>query len=193
MQCIASDSHNHRTWALVQDEKGRVLRKQRINHARGAVQEFLEESELGSPVAAETIGKWSWITDGIEAAGMLPQLVNARRAKAMSGSSNKTDKLDVRGLNRLQRSGTLPTVSIPRRELHDARKLPRTRTELVRQRTKLKNRIHANLAKRGFKTGGVTDLFGPEKPPCRSSREGQIKDPALRRGASGGDPLDRYC
>jgi len=31
---------------------------------------------------------------------------------------------------------------------------------LVRQRTKLKNRIHANLAKYGLKTGGVTDLFG---------------------------------
>jgi transposase len=31
---------------------------------------------------------------------------------------------------------------------------------LVRQRTKLKNRIHANLAKYGLKTGGVSDLFG---------------------------------
>jgi transposase len=31
---------------------------------------------------------------------------------------------------------------------------------LVRQRTKLKNRIHANLAKYGLKTDGVTDLFG---------------------------------
>jgi len=31
---------------------------------------------------------------------------------------------------------------------------------LVRQRTKLKNRIHANLAKYGLKASGVTDLFG---------------------------------
>jgi len=91
---------------------------------------------------------------------MVPQLVNARRAKLMSGSINKTDRLDVRGLNRLQRSGTLPTVWIPPRELRDARELPRTRMVLVRQRTKLKNRIHANLAKYGLKTGGVTDLFG---------------------------------
>jgi len=45
-----------------------------------------------------------------EAAGMVPQLVNARRAKLMSGSIDKTDKLDARGINRLQRSGTLPTV-----------------------------------------------------------------------------------
>jgi transposase len=160
MQCIACDSHKHYTWALVQDETGRVLREQRINHTRGALRGFLEGFEPGTPVAVETIGNWYWITDEIEAAGMVPQLVNARRAKVMSGSINKTDKLDARGLNRLQRSGTLPTVWIPPRDLRDARELPRTRMVLVRQRTKLKNRIHANLAKYGLKTDGATDLFG---------------------------------
>jgi len=108
----------------------------------------------------ETIGNWYWITDEIEAAGMGPRLVNARRAKLMSGSINKTDKLDARGINRLQRSGTLPTVWIPPRDLRDARELPRTRMMFVRQRTKLKNRIHANLAKYGLKTDGASDLFG---------------------------------
>jgi transposase len=120
----------------------------------------LEDCAPGSPVAVETIGDWYWIADEIEAAGMVPRLVNAGRAKAMSGSINKTDKLDARGINRLQRSGTLPTVWIPPRELRDTRELPRTRMVLVRQRTKMKNRIHANLAKYGLKTGGVTDLFG---------------------------------
>jgi len=160
MQCIAFDSHKHYTWALVQDETGKVLREQRINHTRGALQSFLEAFEPGTPVAVETIGNWYWITDEIEAAGMVPLLVNARRAKVMSGSINKTDKLDARGLNRLQRSGTLPTVWIPPRDLRDARELPRTRMVLVRQRTKLKNRIHANLAKYGLRTDGATDLFG---------------------------------
>jgi len=160
MQCIAFDSHKHYTWALVQDEAGKVLREQRINHTRGALQTFLEAFEPGTPVAVETIGNWYWITDEIEAAGMVPRLVNARRAKVMSGSINKTDKLDARGLNRLQRSGTLPTVWIPPRDLRDARELPRTRMVLVRQRTKLKNRIHANLAKYGLKSDGATDLFG---------------------------------
>lgn len=160
MEYIAFDSHKHYTWALVQDKEGKVLREQRINHTRGALSQFLAEFDVGSPVAVETIGNWYWITDEIEAAGMLPQLVNARRAKLMSGSINKTDKLDARGINQLQRSGTLPTVWIPSRQLRDARELPRTRMVLVRQRTKLKNRIHSNLAKYGLKTDGATDLFG---------------------------------
>jgi len=32
MQCIAFDSHKHYTWALVQDEKGKVLREKSDMH-----------------------------------------------------------------------------------------------------------------------------------------------------------------
>ena len=160
MQYIAFDAHKHYTWALVQDEKGKVMAEQRIDHIRGALAGFLETFEPGSPVAVETIGNWYWITDEIEAAGMVPQLVNARKAKLMSGSINKTDRLDARGINRLQRSGTLPTVWIPPRELRDLRELPRTRMVLVHQRTQLKNRIHSNLAKYGVRIDEVSDIFG---------------------------------
>ena len=78
----------------------------------------------------------------------------------MMGEINKTDRLDVRGLNRLQRSGTLPTVWIPPGELRDQRDLPRTRMVFVRQRTQLKNRIHATLAKYALHDLDVSDLFG---------------------------------
>ena len=92
--------------------------------------------------------------------GLRPRLVHARKAKLMMGEINKTDRLDVRGLNRLQQAGTLPTVWIPPGELRDQRDLPRTRMVLVRQRTQLKNRIHATLAKYALHDLEVTDLFG---------------------------------
>ena len=78
----------------------------------------------------------------------------------MLGMVNKTDKLDARGLNRLQRAGTLPTVWIPPGALRDQRDLPRTRMVLTRERTRLKNRIHATLAKYGLRLEGISDLFG---------------------------------
>ena len=53
-----------------------------------------------------------------------------------------------------------PTVWIPPRELRDQRDLPRTRMVLVRQRTQLKNRIHATLAKYALHDLEVSDLFG---------------------------------
>jgi transposase len=147
MHYIAFDAHKHYTLASVEQKDGQLLRELQIPHERGALRQFLQRCDPGSPVAVETTGNWYWIVDEIEGAGCAPRLVHARKAKLMMGMINKTDKLDARGLNRLQRAGTLPTVWIPARDLRDWRDLPRTRMVLVRQRTRLKNRIHAVLAK----------------------------------------------
>ena len=160
MEYIAFDAHKHYTLASVAKPDGQLVREERIAHERGALREFLERGERGSPVAVETIGNWYWIVDEIEAAGCVPALVHARKAKLMMGEINKTDKLDARGLNRLQRNGTLPTVWIPPGELRDQRDLPRTRMVFVRQRTQLKNRIHATLAKYALHDFDVSDVFG---------------------------------
>ena len=96
-------------------------RQTRITHERGAIRSFLSECEPGTSVAVEATGNWYWIVDEIEAASLVPKLVHPRKAKLMMGSINKTDKLDVHGLNRLQRTGTLPTVWIPPGELRDLR------------------------------------------------------------------------
>lgn len=174
MQCIAFDAHKRYTWALVEDERGRTVREERVTHRKGALIEFLAGCEPGSPVAVETIGNWDWIADEIEAAGMVPRLVHAGRAKGMMGSVNKTDKLDVRRMNRLQRSGTLPTVWIPPRQLRDARELPRTRMVLVGQRTKVKNRIHSNLAKYGVTPIDASDVFGVRGRLLLAKRLGEL-------------------
>jgi len=142
MKYIAFDSHKRYTWVLVESREGRKLVEKKLPHEPGMIKSFLEKFEPGSPVALETVGNWYWIVDEIEAASMVPRLVNALKAKLMLGAVNKTDKLDVRGLNRLQRAGTLPTVWIPSGEIRDARDLPRTCMVLAKERTRLKNRIH---------------------------------------------------
>jgi transposase len=162
MKIIAFDSHKRYTWASVETMDGRRLSEQRINHKKGAISEFLSQWEKGSPVALETIGNWYWLVDEIEASKMRPRLVHARKAKLMMGAVNKTDKLDARGLNMLQRAGTLPTVWIPPGELRDKRELCRTRMVFASQRTRIKNRIHSVLAKYGLheELSGVSDIFG---------------------------------
>jgi len=162
MLIIAFDSHKRYSQVCVEDREGRRLAEERVQHKRGNIKEFLGRWEGGSPVAVETIGNWYWIVDEIEAAGMEPRLVHAHKAKLMMGSVNKTDKLDARGLNMLQRCGTLPTVWIPPGELRDKRELARTRMVFAVQRTKLKNRIHSVLAKYGLQDEfeGISDIFG---------------------------------
>ncbi len=160
MQYIAFDSHKRYTQASVISMAGTDHREARVAHEPGAVAGFLRQFDPGSPVAVESIGNWYWIVDEIEKAGMVPRLVHPRKAKLMMGMINKTDKLDARGMNRLQQSGTLPVVWIPPGDLRDKRDLPRTRMVLVQQRTRLKNRIHATMAKYALSPTGVSDTFG---------------------------------
>jgi transposase len=164
MYRIAFDSHKRYTVASVQDMEGNIINEERIAHKKGEIAKFLGQWDKGSPVAVESIGSWYWIVDEIEESGMKPQLVHARKAKLMMGMVSKTDKLDARGLNRLQQAGTLPVVWIPPMEVRDKRELPRTRMVLAAQRTRLKNRIHSVVDKYGlqYEFKGISDIFGKE-------------------------------
>ena len=160
MQHIAFDSHKRYTVACVQEVTGSLVCERRIEHERGAIRRFLAGFDPGSPVAVETIGNWYWIVDEIEEAAMVPNLVHARKAKLMMGNYSKNDKLDARGMNLLQRNGTLPKVWIPPKGIRDLRDLPRTRMVLSKERAQLKNRIHSTLAKYAISIQEVSDIFG---------------------------------
>jgi transposase len=171
---IAFDSHRHYTLAERQDRVSGKAIQTRIQHCRGAISSFLQDVQPQTPVAVEATGNWYWIVQEIEAAQALPQLVHPRKAKLMMGMINKTDKLDVHGLNLLQCNGTLPTVWIPSPELRDLRELTRLRIVLSRQRTMLKNRINATLAKYALELQEVSDSFGRKARPSLEAKIAQL-------------------
>jgi transposase len=156
---IAFDSHKHYTLMERQNAQTGHTERQRLIHRPGALCAGLQNCTKGSPVAVEATGNWYWIVAEIERAGMQPLLVHPRKAKLMMGLTNKTDALDVHGLNRLQQNGTLPTVWIPPAALRDLRELTRTRLVMVNSRTRLKNRLTSTLAKYGLRIE-ASDAFG---------------------------------
>lgn len=156
---IGCDGHKRYSIFSVMDGHAQVQERKRVEHAPGAIKEYLSKFPKGTPVALECIGNWYWIVDEIEAAGCKALLTNAGKAKLMMGNVNKSDKLDADGLALLLHNGTLPKVWIPGGEWRDLRELPRTRMALTRQRTAIKNRIHATLAKYGLHVEGSSDIF----------------------------------
>jgi len=57
MQCVAFDSHKQYTWALVEDEKGKILRDGKIPHT--SVQD-LATSLLPTATLTGAWGNWMW-------------------------------------------------------------------------------------------------------------------------------------
>jgi transposase len=158
-QFIGCDAHKNFSVFVAVNEKGHAGEALRVAHDRMLYREFLMRLPAHSEIAVEASRNYSWVVDEMERAGHHPRLCNPLEAKRRMGLTNKTDKLDARGLAILLRNGTLPEVWIPPSELRDQRELLRLRIFLVRLRTRVKNRIHGTLARHNVQIPGA-DLFG---------------------------------
>ena len=158
-QFIGCDAHKKFSVFVAVNEKGHAGEALRVAHDRQLYREFLARLPAHSAIAVEASGSYGWLIDEMERLGHRPRLCNPLEAKRRMGLTNKTDKLDARGLAILLRNGTLPEVWIPPSELRDQRELLRLRIFLVRLRTRVKNRIHGTLARHNVQIPGA-DLFG---------------------------------
>jgi len=184
-QFIGCDAHKKFSVFVAVNEKGHAGEALRVAHDRELYREFLSRLPAHSAIAVEATGSYSWLVDEMERLGHRPRLCNPLEAKRRMGLTNKTDKLDAKGLAILLRNGTLPEVWIPPSELRDQRELLRLRIFLVRMRTRVKNRIHATLGRHNIQVPGA-DLFGvaarkqlgtrlPELPVhCREAVEQEL-------------------
>jgi transposase len=148
-----------------------------VGHDREQYRRYLEQLPPGSQIALEACGHYYWIVDEMEAAGHYPRLAHPLEAKKRMGKTGKkTDKVDANGLGILLRNGTLPEVWIPPAGLRDQRELLRLRMFLMRQRTRLKNRIQGALARYNIQISGVTDVFGVEGRMRLGARLGELPE-----------------
>jgi transposase len=123
------------------------------------MREFLERLPDGSQIAVEAGGSYYWIVDAITAAGHVAHLAHPTASRRRMGGRHKTDERDALGCAELLRSGILPEVWIPPRQLRDERELLRWRMSLAAHRTRLKDRIHGVLRQYNLQID-VSDLFG---------------------------------
>jgi hypothetical protein len=81
------------------------------------------------------------------------------RTRAIASAKVKTDKIDAKVLAQLGAADFLPEVWAPDELTRALRRRIAHRSSLVRQRTRLRNQIHAVLARNPIEAP-VTDVFG---------------------------------
>ncbi len=79
--------------------------------------------------------------------------------KAISSARVKNDAVDAKTLAHLLRGNLLPEAWIAPPEVREARRLARSRTALVRIRSRVKCQTHTIVADHGLHPG-VSDMFG---------------------------------
>lgn len=161
MQYLGLDLHGKYSVAVVLDSRGEQVSEARIPNDPEAYRGLLRELS-SEPVRAvlESTGNWHWLYDLLEAEGIETKLAHPAKVKAIADAKLKNDRIDARILAHLLRTDLLPESYVPPREVRALRELVRYRASLVRNQTRLKNRIRWLLAKRNLKLEARTLLSG---------------------------------
>ena len=100
-----------------------------------------------------------FVHDTLERCGWEVEVADAQKVKGLGPLACKTDRIDAWVLAELSRRDLVPAIWLPTFELRAARERARWRLFLVRKRSSLKHRVHAQLLAFGHRCP-VSDLFG---------------------------------
>ena len=102
---------------------------------------------------------WEVVYTALEEAGLRPLLVHAQHVKQIKG--RKTDIADSMWLSRICQFGLCAPSLVPPAQFRALRKVSRLRRQVVRERARVRNRIHKIIDAAGLRIGGIlSDLFG---------------------------------
>jgi transposase len=162
------------------DVEGHITQQQRLPNDPLVLQRFFETLDGPCRVVLEATGNWVAVYERIEPYVQEVVLAHPLKVRAIASARIKTDRIDATTLAHLLRADLIPRAYVPPRQVRDWRELVRHRAFLVRLQTRVKNRVHSLLAKRGVTPPGLSDLFGvaglawletlPLPEPCAAMR-----------------------
>ena len=160
MTFVGFDLHKRYITACALDDEGAVVAECRqLTTAIGTVLDWLAALPAPVTVAMEATLYWEWLATQLEAHGIAARVAHAFHVKLIWQTRSKTDPIDARKLAELLRVNLLPTIWLPDVATRQRRQLLRGRAFLVRERTRVRNRIHGHLTTENLLVP-KTDLYG---------------------------------
>ena len=157
---VGVDLHQRFCYVTALDARGKQLQAGAVANERVALRRYFSQF-LGQrvQVAVEACGFWPAFREVVEPRVERLVLVHPQRVKAIASAKLKNDRVDSATLAHLLRCDLLPESWKADRATQARRQQVRLRATLVRQRTRLKNQVHAVLHQQGLHSP-ASDLFG---------------------------------
>jgi len=157
------DVHYEFSKAALVDARGRVVRRERLEHRdRAGLREWLSRWPAGMTVVMEASFGWGWLSDVMAELGLNVRLSNCYKVEKMRQARGqvKTNDKDAALLAPLPMEATdWWEVWRAPKEVRDRREWMRHRMDLVSVQTATKGRIHAVFHRHGI-FHEFSDLFG---------------------------------
>lgn len=159
MRSIALDAHRDFCEVAI-SEQGKVRLAGRIATTPEALRLFGESLLPTDQLALEATGNALGIARILEPFVDRVVLADAKAVRAAAKGRAKTDRVDARLLARLLAAGFVGEVWTPDEQTRARRRLVSRRAQLVRQRTREKNQVHAVLMRTLSGKPPMSDVFG---------------------------------
>jgi transposase len=157
---VGVDLHQRFCYMTALEARGKIMQAGPVTNEKLALRRYFRQFRGKEvQVAVEACGFWPAFREVVEPEVRRLVLVHPQRVKAIASAKLKNDRVDSETLAHLLRCDLLPESWKADRETQARRQQVRLRTTLVRQRTRLKNQVHAVLHQQGLRSP-VTDLFG---------------------------------
>ena len=157
---VGVDLHQRFCYMTAVEARGKIVQAGPVANEKAALRKYFRQFRgQGVEVAVEACGFWPAFREVVEPEVKRLVLVHPGRVKAIASAKLKNDRVDSQTLAHLLRCDLLPESWKADRETQSRRQQVRLRTTLVRQRTRLKNQVHAVLHQQGLRSP-QTDLFG---------------------------------
>lgn len=147
---VGLDIHKKYCHATVMDESGDVLFQEEFSSEPGELRSLTDRVGNDAEVAMEAAYAWQYIFEQLEDEVGEVKLAHPKRTRIITDERIKTDARASEALAHLTRTGWLPEAWVPPKEVRMLQEKLRRRAYLVWKRTGFKNKISAELDKRGI-------------------------------------------
>jgi transposase len=159
LQYVGVDVHKKRCIACIMDEHGSIVEEITFDNNNDGICEFVSRLNHAKVVMESTANLWIPLYEALESNGITAVLANPNKTKAIAQAKIKSDRLDARTLAHLLRTDMVASSHVPDKYVRDLRALVRHRASLARNRTEVKNKVHAILDRHNIKHD-YSDVFG---------------------------------
>jgi transposase len=157
---VGVDLHQRFCYMTALEARGKMVQAGPVTNEKAALRKYFRQFRGQTvQVAVEACGFWPAFREVVEPEVERLVLVHPQRVKAIASAKLKNDRVDSQTLAHLLRCDLLPESWKADRNTQARRQQVRLRLTLVRQRTRLKNQVHAVLHQQGLRSP-ATDLFG---------------------------------
>jgi transposase len=153
------DLHKKTSFITTIDDSGKVVFRRNFANKEEQILDYFQNLDAPTKIVIESMCSWYWLHDLLKAHNFKVVISNPLKTKAIASAKIKNDKVDSHMLAQLLRADLIATVHVCSLKTRKLKELLRHRQRLVRDVTRMKNRIHMLLMKNNTAIP-VSDLFG---------------------------------